>query len=191
MNLASLLTAASAVVVLGFVVLAPKLARAESPAAKPYRDFITKNATDENRYVEAWWEANLDTDAALERVAVLCDATGDDRKGYFIVEKDESHRWEISFDVDSRTKLCQAKPAAPPTWEHRSTGTIELRQGFRDGYQVWNYAIRVGLPVIVREEQLDNAAAGGKPAVKDWDLLIKKRKEKNYEQPEHMRVLGS
>jgi hypothetical protein len=172
------------------LVLAPCIASAESPAAKAFQEFITTNAAQTDRYVEAWWEANLDADVGLERVALICDATGDDKKGYFIVEKDAAHRWEISFDVDSRTKACKAKPAAPPAWEHRAATTIELRQDFRDGYQVWNYAIRVGLPVIVREEQLDNAASGGKPAVKDWDLLIKKKKEKNYEQPEHMRLLN-
>jgi hypothetical protein len=173
------------------LVVGPAIASAESPTAKTFRDFITKNATDESRYIEAWWEANLDADPGLEHVALLCDVGGDDRKGYFIIEKDEAHRWEITFDVDSRTKACQTKPAAVPAFEHRTAGSVELRQGFRDGYQVWNYAIRVGLPVIVREEQLDNAAAGGKPAVKDWDLLIKKKKEKNYEQPEHMRQLNS
>jgi hypothetical protein len=167
------------------------LARAEGAgdADKEFRDFITKAAAEQSMYVSEWWAANLDADPALERVAVLCPESKDDHKGTFLLEKDAGHRWEITFDFDSRTRACKAKPAAPPKWEQRKTTTVDWYQGHLAGYELISYAIRIGQPVIVREEEVETE--GGKPVVKDWDALVKKKKAKNYLSPESLRQLNN
>jgi hypothetical protein len=154
-----------------------------------FKEYVTKLASSESQYVESWWTANLDADPALERVAVLCPTDKEDHKGYFLIEKDPSHRWEITFDFDSRTKACKAKPAAPPTLEKRKTNTVDLYQGHLQGYELTAYALRIGQPVIVREEQVETE--GGKPTVTDWDALIKKKKAKSYQVPETLRQLNN
>jgi hypothetical protein len=163
-------------------------ARAQDAAAA-FRDFTTKQAAEESSYVESWWSANLDADAALERVAVLCPLDKDGRKGVFLIEKDAGHRWELTFDFDSRTNLCKGKPKEPPKLDTRKSGTIDLRQGHLSGYELTSYAIRVGNIVVIREENVE--ADGAKPVVKDWDALIKKKKEKAYQVPENLRSLNN
>jgi hypothetical protein len=154
-----------------------------------FRDFVSKEAQENQQYVESWWSANLDTDPDLEHVAVLCPNEKEDHKGYFLIEKDKTHRWEITFDFDSRTKACKGKPAAPPKLEQRKSGTVDLYQGHLQGYELTAYAIRVGQPVIVRDEILEKE--GGKPEIKDWDALIKKKKVKNYQSPDGLRQLNN
>lgn len=167
--------------------------RASPPSgdqAKAFQENVRRWTQEDGRYIEAWWEANLDADPKLERVALLCDTAGDDKKGVFLIEKDTAHRWELSFDVDARTKACQKKPDAPPPFEQRKSTTIALEQARHDGYTKTEYAIRVGQPVIVREEEVADASVDPKPVVKDWDLLIKKKKEKNYQLPEGLRPVN-
>lgn len=154
-----------------------------------FRDFVTKYAASNGRYVEQWWSANLDADKALERVAVTCSKGKDEKKGYFIIEKDAAHRWEIGFDVDSRTRACKADPGAPPKWEQRKSGVVELYQGHLQGYEATSYAIRVGQPVIVHEAQVEKS--GGKPVVKDWDKLVKSKKGLSYQSPDTMQPINN
>jgi hypothetical protein len=154
-----------------------------------FRDWATKSAASDGKYVEQWWSANLDADKALERVAVVCPSDANaTKKGAFIIEKDATHRWEIAFDFDSKTKACSGKPAAPPTFEQRKSNVIELYQGHLQGHEITSYAIRVGQPVIVREVTVEKT--GGKPQVKDWDQLVKSKKAKSYQSPDTMQPLS-
>lgn len=129
---------------------------ADDDPSAAFRAAVTKLAEAEHRSIESWWEANLDKDAQLERVAVLCDLEGAEQRGYFIVEKDASRRWEIPFSIDKgRTNACGGTaPAAQPTWERRTSTRIELRQNRRDGYSSTFFAIRGEQPCIVREEDV-------------------------------------
>jgi hypothetical protein len=170
---------------LAFLLLAG-VAHAEDADAA-FRDFVTKYAAENKQYVEAWWSANLDADPALEYVAVLCPENKDDAKAYFLIEKDAAHRWELTFDYDSRTKACKGKPNAPPALEKRKTTTFELYQGHLQGYEATTYAIRVGQPVIVKDVLVETE--GGKPTVTDWDMLVKK-KGKKYQVPDNLRQLN-
>jgi len=154
-----------------------------------FRDIVGKYANENKQYVEAWWAANLDADPALERVAVVCPLDKEDHKGYFLIEKDASHRWELTFDFDSRTRACKGKPAEPPKWEQRKSTMIELYQGHLAGYEATSFALRVGQPVIVRDEVVEKQ--GGKPDVKDWDQLVKKKKAKSYQSPDSLRPLNN
>jgi len=177
------------IVVFALSVLPSLAGAAESAAAAPFREIVTRWATEDQRYIEQWWEANLDADAKPERVAVLCDVSGQDKQGFFIIEKDAAHRWEITFDVDSKTSYCTSgAPKTPPTLEVRTTPSIELRQNRRDGHTSTFIALRINQPVIVREEEANDADK--KPVVKDWDLAIKKRQEKNYQVPEHTKAIN-
>lgn len=161
---------------------------ARADADQAFKDFVNGYAKENNAYVEAWWSANLDADPALERVAIVCpqdkNATP---KGYFLVEKDAAHRWELTFDYDSRTKACQSKPGAPPAFEKRKTTTFDLYQGHLAGYESTSYALRVGQPVVVKDVLLEKV--GGKPTVTDWDQLVKK-KGKRYQVPDNLRALN-
>jgi hypothetical protein len=162
-------------------------ARAED-ADQAFKNFVDAYAKENNVFVEAWWSANLDTDPALERVAIVCPTNKDATpKGYFLVEKDAAHRWELMFDYDSRTKACQGKAGAPPAFEKRKTTDFVLYQGHRVGYEETTYALRVGQPVIVKDVLLETE--GGKPVVTDWDLLVKK-KGKKYQVPDNLRQLN-
>ena len=168
-----------------FLLLAPSVRAADDPDAA-FQELASREAKDGNEYVSEWWSANLDNDPALEHVAVLCPNDKDDHKGYFLIDKDPTHRWELTFDFDSRTDKCKGKPATPPKMEQRKTNAIELRQDHLKGYEITWYALRVGQVVIVKEETSD----GGKPEVKDWDQLIKKKKAKAYQAPENLRPLN-
>jgi hypothetical protein len=173
-------------VALGSLLLAHAAFAADPDAA--FQQAITKSAAEDKQYVESWWSANLDSDPALERVAVLCPLEKEDHKGYFVIEKDAAHRWEISFDFDSRTRACKGKPAAPPAFEKRKSGTVDWYQGHLQGYESTSYALRIGQPVIVREEMVEKK--GGKPVIKDWDALTKKKGAK-YQSPESLRQLNN
>jgi hypothetical protein len=157
---------------------------------KAFQKFVTATATENTQWIEQWWVANLDADPAPERVALLCPKGAEDHKGAFVIEKDAAHRWEIPFDVDKRTKACTGKPGAEPKLETRKTTTVDLYQGHLNGYEIHSYALRVGQPVIVRQEQVVDSTVSPKPVVVDWDLLIKKKKEKNYQVPENLRQLN-
>ena len=163
-------------------------ALAEPDDAKAFRDFVTKSAEEDKRWISEWYATNLDGDAAQERVAVLCSPPSDDPKGYFIIEKDPTHRWELTFDVDSRTRACKGKAGDAPKWESRKTNAIELYQGHLAGHESTSYALRLGQPVIVREEETDDDAK--KATVKDWDQLVKKKKAK-YQAPDRLRQLNN
>ena len=172
--------------ILTALVLLTGVARADEDQA--FKDFVNGYAKENNVYVEAWWAANLDADPALERVAIVCPSNKDmTPKGYFLVEKDAAHRWELTFDYDSRTKACQGKAGAPPPFEKRKTTTFVLYQGHLQGYEETTYALRVGQPVIVKDVLLESE--GGKPVVTDWDLLVKK-KGKKYQVPDKLRQLN-
>ena len=163
-------------------------ARAEDADAA-FQAFVNDYAKENNVFVESWWSANLDADPALERVAVVCPASKDATpKGYFLVEKDAAHRWELTFDYDSRTKACQGKAGAPPAFEKRKTTTFALYQGHLQGYEETTYAIRVGQPVIVKDVLLETE--GGKPGVTDWDHQVKKTKGAKYQVPDNLRQLN-
>lgn len=150
---------------------------------------ISKSAEEDKRWIEAWGTANLDSDAALERVALVC-ATAGERHGYWIVEKDATHRWELTFDVDSRTHACQKKPEAPPKWEARKAKTVDVYQGHVEGYEQTSYAIRAEHFVIVRDEE-SSGKPGAKPKIKDWDQIVKsKKKGALYQSPDSVRELG-
>ena len=128
-------------------------AHAEDPD-KAFQDFARREATEDKRYVAEWYTANLDADAALERVAVLCTpADASDPKGFFLIEKDATHRWELTFDVDSHTRACKGKPAAEPAFEQRKTKVIELYQAHLQGFESTSFALRVGQLVLAEAHQ--------------------------------------
>jgi hypothetical protein len=166
--------------------LSAPVARAErDDAAAQFRAFVTKSAEEDKRWIDSWWAANLDSDPGLEHVAVLCSSgTGDDRHGYFIIEKDPTHRWELEFDVDSRTRACAKKPEGPPKWEERKHSRIDLYQGHNVGHEITSYALRLGKVVIVRDEDSD----GKKSKIVEWDQVVKSKKGQ-YQVPERVRQL--
>ena len=176
------------VMVMGGLLLIATGARAQKDADAAFRDFATKYAAENNQYVESWWSANLDQQPGLERVAVLCPTDKDGAKGSFLIEKDAEHRWELTFDFDSRTKACKGKPAAPPKLEERKTTTIDLYQGHNKGHEMTSYGIRIGKIVIVREE---TDTGSGKTEVQDWDAAVKKKKGTPYQIPEAVRSLNN
>jgi hypothetical protein len=171
-------------VMVGMVLLS-RLALADADAT--FRDFVTRSAQEGSQYIESWYATNLDSDAALEHVAVLCPLEKGGSKGSFLIEKDAAHRWEITFDFDSRTKVCKGKPADQPKLEQRKSNMVELYQGHLQGYEIIYYALRVGQPVIVREDEVEKD--GGKVVVKNWDDLVKKKKAKAYQSPESLRQI--
>jgi hypothetical protein len=173
---------------LGVLMLVAQAAWAEDSDAA-FRDFVMKSAASQDQYVEALWSANLDTEKGDEHAAVVCpNKPKENPKGYFIVEKDASHRWEISFDLDSKTHACKGKPASEPKLEHRAAGALELRQDHSEGHEETYYAIRAGQPVIVKEVTVEKT--GAKPVVKDWDQLVKTKKAKSYQAPDTVQPLN-
>jgi hypothetical protein len=167
--------------------VAAHAAPAPTDDAAAFRAAVEKSAAEDKRWIEAWGTANLDNDPALERVALLCSTEGE-RKGYWVVEKDASHRFELTFDVDSRTRACQKKPTEAPPWETRKAKTVDVYQGHVEGYEQTNYALRAGRFVIVREEEW-SGKKGEKPKISDWDQLTKGKKGAVYRSSDQAREL--
>jgi hypothetical protein len=162
--------------------------RAE-PAARDaaFRGYVTKRAQGDKLWIDSWWAANLDTDPGVERVAILCadEVSGEERHAYVIFEKDATHRWELTIDVDKHTRACVKKPEHDPTWEERKLGRVEIYQGHNVGFEITAYALRQGRIVIVREEENDGTGT----KVNDWDQIVKKKKGQPYQIPDRVREL--
>jgi hypothetical protein len=152
-----------------------------------FRGYVTRRAQAEKLSIDSWWAANLDADSALERIAILCseDAAGEERHGYLIFEKDATHRWELTIDVDKKTQVCAKKSEHDPAWEERKLGRVDIHQGHHVGFETTGYALRQGKLVIVREEENDGSAT----KVSDWDQIVKKKKGQPYQVPDRVREL--
>jgi hypothetical protein len=152
-----------------------------SPVApeEAFRQLAAQRAAAQKGHVQSWYAINLDDDPAPERVAVLCT----DRGGAYLIEKGGKQRWEIGFDVDGNTGVCQSPPQ-PPQWERRKGTVIEHQQGHRGGYNRTSFALRAGAPAVVTAQSLEDVRAGDKPERIDFDKLVKSGKRKGWPAPD-------
>lgn len=118
---------------------------------------VQHSTPDDQWRIADWYSLNLDDDKDLERVAVLCSP----HKGAFLIEKGQRF-WEIAFSVDKQTAPCDDVPERVPPWKAESERSIKHLQGPRGhAFETW-FALRRGVPVVIRTRSA--GSGGGKHA---------------------------
>ncbi len=158
----------------------PPTATATVAPEAAFQKFATQRAAAQKQYIEAWYSINLDEDPAPEMVAVLCS----DEHGAYLIEKGGKQRWEIGFDVDGETGVCQERPQQPPKWEQKKGSTIKHEQSHHGGYAQTSFALRAGAPVVVKGEGLNDVRSHDKVKRFDFDKLVKSGKRKIWPAPD-------
>ena len=145
-------------------------------APQDFQAWVKEVAARRHQGVADWWLANVDEDATLERVALVCDPKGETAD--FLVEKDATHRWDIVFSVDGLTApSCDTSQPPPATLERRKgPGGILYVQGHRGGYEEKRIGLRGGRWVVLAEAELNDARAGDRRKAIDWEARVKARR---------------
>lgn len=141
---------------------------ARAPGDDGFRAAAEQAAARHQGTIAAWGTANLDEDPAPERFATLAPADALHEDGAYLLE-DGERRWLVRFHADGRTQAFGVEPeqvvGADAPWASRAEAAIEHTQGERGGYESVTFALRGGIPVVLRHETLDRDAEDGKPTV--------------------------
>lgn len=122
-------------IVLVLLCLTSSLAYAEE---SPFASWARRVAGAEKLRVRRVLSGQLDADASIESAAELCDPSGSTR-GFWLIEKDASHRWALAFD-SGQTIECSGEVASSeklqgslPIVERADAVVIRERVALRDG----------------------------------------------------------
>lgn len=122
------------------------------PADVRFRDWVSAFASRRKLSVQEWWSANLDDDAPLERVALLCSKEDEPNIARYIVEDEAPRRWLLTKDEqDSKGPRCDRGGWTPGIWRRAAEQSIDLSRWQHDEYDGLQIAIRGGEPVVVAE----------------------------------------
>jgi hypothetical protein len=124
-----------------------------------FASWVQQVAQTEHLRVGAWASGQLDSDEAVERAALLCDPAGATR-GFWIVEKDPTHRWAIAFQLSQSVDCPAAKE-----WV-RLNDAVEVAERTARGNLLERVALRDGVPALL---STDEQSAEGKHAVAGRD----------------------
>ena len=138
---------------------------------------VQHSTPDEPWRIADWYSVNLDDEADLERVAVLCGT----HKGAFLVEKG-TRAWEIAFAIDEQTAPCDSVPDRVPVWMMRQEQSIKHQHGpTGHAFETW-FALRRGVPAVIRTRV--HGSGGGKRASHrashDYDAQAHRRKNAKW-----------
>lgn len=104
-------------------------------------------------------------------VVFLC--APDAESGGWIIAVDATHRYLVAVDsISGRDELqaCREEDTRQPVLVgHGRYNALEFVSGHRGGYNQYRIAVRGGRPVVVWEQELDDARAGDSPTSRDYD----------------------
>lgn len=191
-------------------------AEADSPGKRDdaIKQRVREFATAASMYVEAWWSAELDGDAAPEYVARLC-SKPDANTGLFLIIDGEKE-YKLRFDVDGRTPWCREgeldsrlalrvvpdgfepsqRGKVEPPFRHTRDRYVEHWQGGHSSSESVRIALRAGKPALIWRVQKFRPHCSEEMSDKvtdfreDWDALSAEESTYRYDGRNTGRMLG-
>lgn len=155
-------------------------------SAVSFQQFAAERAKATNKYIDDWYSARLAPDGSVAYVAVLCAGSSGGNEAVFLIEKD-GRRWAIPFEMQGGQNVCgnASTTTSLPQFRSATERTILLRTPHHHGDEQTWFAIRNGVPVIVRTEELDDITDSDKPKIVDYDRRVKAGRAK-YPAPDRL-----
>lgn len=151
-----------------------------------FQQFAAERAKATNKYIDDWYSARLARDDSPAYVAVLCARSSGDNEAAFLIEKD-GRRWAIPFEEQGGQNVCgkASTTTSLPPFRDSAERSILLSTSHHHGDEQMWFAIRNGVPVIVRTEELDDITESETPKIVDYDRRAKAGRGK-YPAPERL-----